>query len=113
MSFMSDIGGTALSGDALLASASFANALAEELVIASRLLGDLAYDLGSDEATLRRHMTSIQAIDRITQMQLAIADLLRARRFDADALAALPLQEMVDRLMNVLTAAAPGDTAAA
>jgi len=79
-----------------------ANALADELVLASRLLGDLAYNLGEDEATLRRHMTSIQAIDRITQMQLAIADLLRSEHVDAATIDALPLEEMVERITRAL-----------
>ena len=34
--------------------------LAEELVNITRLLGNLAYDLGSDPDTLRRHMKSLQ-----------------------------------------------------
>ena len=52
-------------------------ALADELVLASRRLADLAFELASDEATLRRHMTSMQDIDHVTQIQLSIADLLR------------------------------------
>ena len=52
-------------------------ALADELVLASRRLADLAFELASDEDTLRRHMTSMQDIDHVTQIQLAIADLLR------------------------------------
>lgn len=86
------------------ATGAFAHALADELVLASQLLADLAYDLGGDADTLRRHMTSIQAIDKITQMQLAIADLLRTGRCDAETLAALPLQDMVDRLIVAMGA---------
>jgi hypothetical protein len=52
-------------------------ALADELVLASQLLADLAYELGSDETTLRRHLSSLQKLDRVTQMQLAVAELLR------------------------------------
>lgn len=52
-------------------------ALADELVLASRRLADLAFELASDEDTLRRHMTSMQDIDHVTQIQLSIADLLR------------------------------------
>ena len=55
-----------------------AHALADELVELTRSLADLAYELGSDPDTLRRHMVSIQAVDRITQSQLAIADILRS-----------------------------------
>jgi hypothetical protein len=53
------------------------HALADELLNASRLLADLAYELGADPDTLRKHMTSLQAIDHITQIQLNVADLLR------------------------------------
>lgn len=74
-----------------------AQALAAELVLASTMLADLAYDLGSDGDTLRRHMASLQRIDHVTQMQLAIADLLR----DADGIGGIEqvtLQDMADRL---------------
>lgn len=55
-----------------------ATAIAHELVDLTTRLSDLAFDLGSDQATLRRHMSSLQAIDLITQIQLALADLLRS-----------------------------------
>ncbi|WP_394646487.1 hypothetical protein [uncultured Sphingomonas sp.] len=74
-----------------------AQALAAELVLASGMLADLAYDLGSDGDTLRRHMSSLQLIDRITQMQLAIADLLRDSKGEED-IAQVTLQDMADRL---------------
>lgn len=77
-----------------------AQALAAELVLASTMLADLAYDLGSDGDTLRRHMASLQRIDHITQMQLAIADLLRAaNETDGDGdIGQVTLQDMADRL---------------
>ncbi|USU03959.1 hypothetical protein NF699_12895 [Sphingomonadaceae bacterium OTU29LAMAA1] len=55
-----------------------AYALADELVGLTGLLAELAFDLASDSETLRRHMHSLQVIDRITQAQLAIADVLRS-----------------------------------
>lgn len=78
-----------------IADAPLAAALADELVMASQLLAELAYDLGSDANTLRRHMTSLQAIDRVTQAQLAIAQVLRA---GAGSLADVPLEDMAERL---------------
>ena len=75
-----------------------AQALAAELVLASSMLADLAYDLGSDGATLRRHMASLQRIDHITQIQLAIADLLRTSNGAADDIGQVTLQDMADRL---------------
>lgn len=83
-----------------------AAALADELVRASTMLADLAYDLGSDEVTLRRHLASLQQIDRVTQMQLAIADVLRSQA-DGDgeaALACVTLEEMGERLRLALGA---------
>ncbi len=75
-----------------------ADALADELVLASRMLNDLAYDLGSDEATLRRHMASLQKVDHITQIQLAVADLLRNRDETDTRLAGVTLEGMAERL---------------
>lgn len=74
-----------------------AQALAAELVLASGMLADLAYDLGSDGDTLRRHMASLQRIDHITQIQLAIADLLRDGENGGD-IGQVTLQDMADRL---------------
>ncbi|GAA4212430.1 hypothetical protein GCM10022253_01880 [Sphingomonas endophytica] len=79
-----------------------AQALAAELVLASRMLADLAYDLGSDGATLRRHMASLQRIDHITQIQLAIADLLRTSNGADGDIAQVTLQDMADRLRTFL-----------
>ncbi len=75
-----------------------AEALAEELVLASRMLNDLAYDLGSDEGTLRLHMASLQKVDHITQIQLAVADLLRNWEETEACLAGVTLEGMADRL---------------
>ncbi|WP_235512445.1 hypothetical protein [Sphingomonas sp. Leaf17] len=72
-------------------SAPLAAALADELVALTVQLSDLAYDLGQYPDTLRRHMTSIQAIDRITQAQLAIADVLRSDETVVDRLAHITL----------------------
>lgn len=61
-----------------------ARALADELVGLTALLSDLAFDLASNDATLRQHMHSLQSIDHITQAQLAVADILRSN-LDPDA----------------------------
>ncbi|KQN37406.1 hypothetical protein ASG37_10125 [Sphingomonas sp. Leaf407] len=75
-------------------------AMADELLLASQRLADLAYDLASDEVTLRRHLTSLQEVDRVTQMQLAIADLLRAGPDAPAAVNAVTLDEMRQRLLR-------------
>jgi len=93
MTMMTTIGGT----NAL------AQAMAEELVIASRILGELAFDLGSDPDTLRRHMTSLQKIDLVTQMQLAVADMLRLSSDAEAALAVVTLEETASRLRAATT----------
>ncbi|WP_246616641.1 hypothetical protein [Sphingomonas yunnanensis] len=77
-------------------------ALAEELVFASNELNELAYDLGSNGETLRRHMASIQRIDYVTQIQLAVATLLRIDGASDTDLGAVTLQDMVDRLRATL-----------
>ncbi|WP_341209105.1 hypothetical protein [uncultured Sphingomonas sp.] len=79
-----------------------AQALAAELVLASSMLADLAYDLGSDGDTLRRHMASLQRIDHVTQMQLAIADLLRTSDGADGDIGQVTLQDMADRLRTFL-----------
>lgn len=79
-------------------SGGLAAALADELVLITCQLAELAYDLGSETATLRRHMGSLQAIDRITQAQLAIADVLRGSADEPGRIAAITLQEMADRI---------------
>lgn len=82
-------------------------ALADELVLASRILGEMAFDLGSDPDTLRRHMTSLQKIDLVTQMQLAVVDMLRLSSDAEAALATVTLEETAGRLRDTL-----GSTAA-
>jgi hypothetical protein len=69
------------------------------------MLADLAYDLGSDGDTLRRHMASLQRIDHVTQMQLAIADLLRGVGEDG-GIGQVTLQDMADRLRAFVAEAA-------
>ncbi|MGE7206018.1 hypothetical protein ACQKJZ_10115 [Sphingomonas sp. NPDC019816] len=75
-----------------------AHALADELVELTRSLAELAYDLGSDSDTLRRHMVSIQSVDRITQAQLAIADILRSDAPVAARIDGVTLETLADRL---------------
>ncbi|WP_294296837.1 hypothetical protein [uncultured Sphingomonas sp.] len=79
---------------------SLPEALAEELVLASKVLADLAYDLGADEATLRRHMTSLQKIDQLTQAQLAIAGVLRRLDDPQAALGDITLESMARRIQR-------------
>jgi hypothetical protein len=90
--------------DPLPAAKRLAGALAEELVLASRILGDLAYDLGQDAETLRKHIGSLQAIDRVTQIQLVVADLLRDLDTHAATLGHVPLEDMAHRLRGSLAA---------
>jgi gamma-glutamyl:cysteine ligase YbdK (ATP-grasp superfamily) len=80
--------------------APLALALADALVALTASLSDLAYDLGCDAETLRRHMASLQAVDRITQEQLAIADVLRSRESMPERLAAVTLEDLADTLRS-------------
>lgn len=83
-----------------------ARALADELVELTRSLADLAYELGSDPDTLRRHMVSIQAVDRITQSQLAIADILRSDAPVAARIDGVTLEMLAERLRTRMAKAA-------
>jgi hypothetical protein len=80
----------------VLADPRLAQALGEELLIASRMLADLAYELGSDPNTLRKHMTSLQHIDHITQIQLNIAHLLQNQHHNP--IQHITLNDMADRV---------------
>lgn len=73
------------------------DALADELVRASAMLGDLAYELGSDETTLRKHLTGLQSIDHVTQILLNLASVLRGGD-GQDHLAEVTLEDMLARL---------------
>ncbi len=77
------------------------DAVADELVGASRMLGDLAYELGSDEATLRRHLTGLQSIDHVTQILLNLATVLRGGD-GADRLSGVTLEDLHARLSTRL-----------
>lgn len=87
-------------------SPALAQALADELVELTHSLAELAYELGSDPDTLRRHMVSIQSVDRITQAQLAIADILRSDAPTANRIDGVTLETLADRLRNRLDQAA-------
>ncbi len=91
---------------AAAAPGALAQALADELVLASQLLAELAFDLASDEGTLRRHLTSLQQVDRVTQMQLAIAELLRGDMTGGAGLHAVTLDEMRQRIARRMGGAA-------
>lgn len=71
-----------------------AHALADELVALTNMLSELAFDLASNPETLRRHMTSLQAVDHATQMQVAIAEMLRSRASVEDRIEAVPLDSL-------------------
>jgi hypothetical protein len=79
------------------------NALAAELVALTGLLDDLAYGLARDPAILRDHMESLQAVDRITQTQCAIAAMLTGEGSVEDRLAAVPLEALQASLRQRLT----------
>lgn len=79
-----------------------AHALADTLVGLTSQLADLAYDLAGNPDTLRHHMHSLQSIDRITQAQLAVADLLRAPGTSDDALKTVTLEDLADSLRETL-----------
>lgn len=85
-----------------------AQALAGELVGLTALLADLAYDLAGNPDTLRHHMQSLQDIDRITQTQLAIADVLRSSEPVEHALDAVTLDDLAGRLRRAIAGADDG-----
>jgi len=73
-------------------------ALADELVALTASLAELAYDLGSNDEILRQHIESLQAVDRITQVQLAIADILRSGSSPSERLADVTLESLASSL---------------
>ena len=79
---------------------SLAIALADELVFASRLLNEFAYELGDDPAVLRKYMVSLQKIDLVTQIQLAVSDVLRNESNIDGAIRAVTLNDMAARLSS-------------
>lgn len=82
--------------------AAWGHALADELAELTALLSDLANDLTADPATVRRHMHSLQAVDRVIQGQIAITGFLRAQDAPDHALTLATLGDMVDRLKERL-----------
>jgi hypothetical protein len=88
------LGAVPVAGSPGSVDAPLALALADEMVALTSGLADLAYDLGSEPETLRRHMASLQAIDEITQRQIALADVLRSDAAIADRFAALTLDAL-------------------
>lgn len=83
-----------------------AAAIAAELVALTHRLTDLACDLGSDSHTLRTHMHSLQSIDLINQIQLALADVLRSPAPFPARLQAIPVEALAKRLAAYGTASA-------
>lgn len=79
-----------------------AHALADALVALTAQLADLAFDLASRPDTLRHHMHSLQAVDRITQAQIAIADLLRSSAPIERRLTAVTLEDLAATLAESL-----------
>ncbi|WP_267419172.1 hypothetical protein [Sphingomonas sp. GC_Shp_1] len=83
---------------ASLADHAMAMALADELVAITAKLADMAYELGADPATLRRHMHTLQQVDEITQVQLIIADLLRTEDLGGCHLSRVGISDLAQRL---------------
>lgn len=79
-----------------------ANAMADELVALADALSTLACDLGSNVEIVRRHMTALQAVDQISQVQLAMADILRGHGSDRDRVSEVRLEALADRLRAAL-----------
>lgn len=78
-------------------------AIAVELMKASHLLDELTYDLGSDPDTLRKHMASLQQIDRVTQIQVAAANLLRSTGTIEQGIGEITLEDVQARLRAATT----------
>jgi hypothetical protein len=79
-----------------------ANALADELVALTDTLSALACDLGSNIEIVRRHMTALQAVDQISQVQLAMADILRGSGSDSERVSGVRLEALAERLRAAL-----------
>lgn len=79
-----------------------AQALAEELVLLTNELAQLAFELGKDPKILRNHMESLQKIDLITQTQLGVADILRTEGSMEERLDGVTLEDMATRLRKAL-----------
>lgn len=75
-----------------------AKALAEELVLLTNELAQLAFDLGQDPNILRNHIETLQKVDLITQTQLGVADMLRSESNVSERLDDLTLEDMAKRL---------------
>ena len=90
-----------------------AYALADELVALTGQLAELAFELAAHPETLRRHMHSLQAVDRITQVQLAIADLLRSNAPMSEKLAMVTLEDLATTLQQSVASYRQDSTRAA
>lgn len=97
-----------MTNDTITLPRAFVDGLVAELVRAAGMLGDLAWELGDDPDTLRRHMNSLQQVDHITQIQLAVADLLRGADEPDAAVARITLEDMAVRLRDAMTGDADG-----
>lgn len=77
---------------------SLARAVADELIRLNGSLDRLMIALAGDPDVLRRHMTDLQAIDGICQVQRALADLLLSEEPVGASIDAVPLEAMAARL---------------
>ncbi|WP_139198066.1 hypothetical protein [Sphingomonas gellani] len=85
-------------------SPAFAKAVAGELVRLNGSLDRLLVALAGDPEVLRRHMTDLQAIDDMSQVQCALADLLLSDEPMGAGIDAVPLEAMAARLRDGIQA---------
>jgi len=87
----------------------FLEAIAGEMSDVADRLCKLACVLASDPALVAHHMDDLQSIDLITQLQRALADLLRQPGSPAARIARVPVEALAMRLEARL--ALPGEAA--
>jgi hypothetical protein len=73
-------------------------AVADEMSALADRLCKLACVLASDPALVTQHMDELQSIDLMTQIQRALADLLRQDDAPADRIARIPVEALAMRL---------------
>jgi len=76
------------------------HAIADEMSDLADRLCKLACGLARDTELAMRHMDDLQSIDLMTQLQRALADLLRQDDLPADRVARVPVEALAMRLMD-------------
>jgi hypothetical protein len=76
------------------------HAIADEMSDLADRLCKLACGLARDTELAMRHMDDLQSIDLMTQIQRALADLLREEDLPAERIGRIPVEALAMRLMG-------------